>query len=323
MPSALRLAARLAAAAGCGAAVALSFPPYGWWLLLVPALAGLLATLEGQQPGRAALLGGVFGLVQMLCMLPWVRVIGPDAWVALSLLQAVFFGAFGWAVVRVRRLAWWPVAVAALWVLLELGRSQVPFTGFPWGRLAFALADAPLAPFVRWIGVPALSGLVVLLAALAWWALLRLPRAPQQAGAALLGGAAVVAAGAALPVGVAGEVGTVRVAAVQGGVPGTGADGLSQQREVVTNHEAATVDFAADVAAGRTQPVDVVVWPENSTDIDPLTDSGTFQAIQRSVRSVGVPLLVGALTAGSDDDHLRNVGIVWDPETGPGEGTDK
>ncbi|HLK94900.1 MAG TPA: apolipoprotein N-acyltransferase, partial [Nocardioidaceae bacterium] len=47
------------------------------------------------------------------------------------------------------------------------------------------------------------------------------------------------------------------------------------------------------------------------------------QAIQRSVRSVGVPLLVGALTAGSDDDHLRNVGIVWDPETGPGEGTDK
>ena len=30
-------------------------------------------------------------------------------------------------------------------------------------------------------------------------------------------------------------------------------------------------------------------------------------------------MLVGALTAGSDDDHLRNVGIVWDPQTGPGE----
>ena len=323
MPSALRLTARLAAAAGLGAVVALSFPPYGWWLLLVPALAGLLAVLEGQRPGRGALLGGVFGFVQMLCMLPWVRVIGTDAWVALSLLQAVFFAAFGWAVVRVRRLAWWPVAVASLWVLLELGRSQVPFTGFPWGRLAFALADAPLAPYVRWVGVPALSGLVVLLAALAWWALLRLPGSPRRAGAVLLGGAAVVAAGAVLPVGVAGEVGTVRVAAVQGGVPGTGADGLSQQREVVTNHEVATVDFAADVSGGRAEPVDVVVWPENSTDIDPFTDQGTYQAIERSVRAVGVPLLVGALTAGSDDDHLRNVGIVWDPETGPGEGTDK
>jgi apolipoprotein N-acyltransferase len=120
-------------------------------------------------------------------------------------------------------------------------------------------------------------------------------------------------------VGLAGSVGTVRVAAVQGGVPGTGADGLDQQREVVTNHQEATLDYAADVAAGRAAAADVVVWPENSTDIDPLADAGTRDAIQQSARAVGVPVLVGALTAGSDDEHLRNVGIVWDPQTGPGE----
>ena len=319
MPSAVRLAALTVAAAACGVAVALAFPPFDWWLLLVPALVGLLAILWGQRPRRAALLGLVFGLAQMLCMLAWVRVIGPDAWVVLSLLEALFFGAFGWAFARVQRLAWWPLATAALWVLLELGRSNVPFTGFPWGKVAFALIDTPLAPYVRWIGVPALSGLVVLLAALVWWGLLRARRAPVSAAAALVAVAAVVAAGTVLPVGLAGPVGTVQVAAVQGGVPGTGADGLSEQREVVTNHEAATIDYAADVAAGRADPADVVVWPENSTDIDPLADAETGQAIQRAAAAVGVPVLVGALTAGSDDEHLRNVGIVWDPETGPGD----
>jgi apolipoprotein N-acyltransferase len=61
------------------------------------------------------------------------------------------------------------------------------------------------------------------------------------------------------------------------------------------------------------------MWPENSTDIDPLADAETYRSIEQSARAVGVPLLVGALTAGSDDRHLRNVGIVWDPETGPGQ----
>ena len=314
----MSLAARLAASAASGATVALAFPPYGWWPLLVPALVVLLAVLWDQRPRRAALLGLAFGLAQMLVLLPWVRVIGPDAWVVLSLLEALFFAGFGWAVVRVQRLAWWPVAVAALWVLLELGRSEVPFTGFPWGRLAFATVDTPLAGYVRWIGVPALSGLVVLIAALVWWAVLH-RKARAAALAALVGAAGLGAAGLVLPVGIAGEVGTVDVAAVQGGVPGTGADGISEQREVVDNHEAATLQYASDVADGTADPADVVMWPENSTDIDPFADPATGDAIQRSVDAVGVPLLVGALTAGSDDDHLRNVGMVWRPQQGADE----
>ncbi len=315
----MSLAARLAASAASGATVALAFPPHGWWPLLVPALVALLAILWDQRPRRAALLGLSFGLAQMLVLLPWVRVIGPDAWVVLSLLEALFFAGFGWAVVRVQRLAWWPIAVAALWVLLELGRSEVPFTGFPWGRLAFATVDTPVAGYVRWIGVPALSGLVVLVAALVWWALLHWRPARGLAVGALVAAAGVVAVGAVLPVGIAGEVGTVDVAAVQGGVPGTGADGLTEQREVVDNHEAATLAYAADVVDGTADPVDVVMWPENSTDIDPFTDPATAEAIQRSVDAVGVPLLVGALTAGSDDEHLRNVGLVWRPGQGADE----
>lgn len=315
----MSLAARLAASAASGVTVALGFAPYGWWPLLVPALVALLGTIWNQRPRRAALLGLVFGLAQMLVLLPWVRVIGPDAWVVLSVLESLFFAAFGWAVVRVQRLAWWPVAVAALWVLLELGRSEVPFTGFPWGRLAFATVDTPVAGYVRWIGVPALSGVVVLIAALVWWAVLRWRPARRMALGALVAAAGLGAVGALLPVGIAAEIGTIDVAAVQGGVPGTGADGLSEQRAVVDNHEAATLAYASDVADGTAAAADVVMWPENSTDIDPFADAATRESIQRSADAVGVPLLVGALTAGSDDDHLRNVGMVWRPGAGADE----
>lgn len=317
----MSLTARLGAAAACGAAVALAFPPYDAWYLLVPAVVGLLAACWGQSPRRSALLGLVFGLVQMLAVLPWVQVIGPDAWVALSVLEAAFFAGLGWAVGHVQQLSWWPVAVPALWVLLELGRSEVPFTGFPWARLAFATADSPLAPYVRWVGVPALSALVVLLGCLLWWSFLRLRAGSGRVTATggLVGLVALVGLGPLLPVGIADEVGTVDVASVQGGIPGTGAEGIDEQRQVVENHERATLAYAADVRAGRAEPADVVIWPENSTDIDPLTDGTTYAAIERAVDAVDVPLLVGAITAGSDAEHARNVGIVWTPQDGPGE----
>ena len=88
-------------------------------------------------------------------MLPWVRVIGPDAWVVLEPARgAVLRRASAAAVVRLQRLAWWPLAIAATWVLVELGRSHVPFTGFPWGRLAFATPTPRCAGYVRWSACP-------------------------------------------------------------------------------------------------------------------------------------------------------------------------
>lgn len=319
----MRLAARVALAAVCGAAVALAFPPYGLWPLLLPGLVGAVGMVHDQAPRRGALLGLVFGVAYMGVLLPWVRVIGTDAWIALTLLEALFYAAWGWASVRVRALSWWPLATAGLWAGAELARSHVPFTGFPWGKVGFALADTPLAGYVRYLGVPALGALVVLCAALVWWGLLRVrpggSGAPSAAIAAWGAVAVLLFLGPLLPVGPAGATGTIRVAAVQGGVPGTGAEDLVEQQRVVTNHAQATEDYAADVAAGTAEPADVVIWPENSTDIDPFTDPYTYAAIEGAVDAVGVPVLVGALVSGSQPDTRRNVGMVWSPETGPGD----
>ncbi len=62
-----------------------------------------------------------------------------------------------------------------------------------------------------------------------------------------------------------------------------------------------------------------MVWPENSTDIDPFEDPTSYAQISAAVRAAGVPILVGAVLDGPDADHVQNVGIVWSPVTGPGE----
>jgi apolipoprotein N-acyltransferase len=88
---------------------------------------------------------------------------------------------------------------------------------------------------------------------------------------------------------------------------------------VLRNHATATRAFAARVRAARAPQPRFVVWPENSTDIDPFGDRSAYRTINGAVRAIGVPVLVGAVVDGPDADHVQNVGIVWSPRTGPGQ----
>uniref|UniRef100_UPI000A97CC55 apolipoprotein N-acyltransferase n=1 Tax=Peterkaempfera griseoplana TaxID=66896 RepID=UPI000A97CC55 len=128
---------------------------------------------------------------------------------------------------------------------------------------------------------------------------------------------AVALAGLAVPVPTKGDD-TAEVAVIQGNVPHPGMDFLGRPMAVLNNHVRATERLAADVAAGRRPRPDVVIWPENSSDLDPFTSPEAYAAIDRAVRDIGVPVLVGTLVDGPDNQHVRNEGIVWDPVKGPG-----
>ena len=116
--------------------------------------------------------------------------------------------------------------------------------------------------------------------------------------------------------------GQVVVALVQGNVPRAGLDFNAQRRAVLDNHAARTKQLAADVTAGRYPHPELVIWPENSSDIDPLRNADAWAEIDQAVRAIGVPILVGAVL-GTDDGHTTNTAIVWDPNTGPGQRHDK
>lgn len=308
-----------------GLAAAAAFEPLGWVVLLVPAVAGLSIAVHGLRGRRAFGTGLLFGMAFMLALLPWIQVIGVDAWIGLSFLEALFLGLLGVLLGRVQRLPAWPLWAACCWVLAELLRSTVPWGGFPWGRLAFASVDTPLAAAMPWLGSSGTSALVALLGTTLAWLLLerrwRRPRAMAAAAVAVLVAATPALAGAASP-GADGDD-TVRVAAVQGNVPGKGMDAFAERRAVLDNHVRATHELAARIDAGTTERPDFVVWPENSTDIDPFEDASVAEDIQGAVDAVGVPVLVGAMVGGPGPIDVRNQGIVWSPGTGPGESYSK
>ena len=109
------------------------------------------------------------------------------------------------------------------------------------------------------------------------------------------------------------ETGSAVVAAIQGDVPGPGNDILYDHRQVTRNHVDATIRLADE----GVHP-DFVLWPENSTAVDPFLDSDVNAGIREAVAAIGVPVVVGGLV---DDgsEHVLNQGIVWEPETGPGD----
>lgn len=107
---------------------------------------------------------------------------------------------------------------------------------------------------------------------------------------------------------------TVRIAAVQGDVPGAGNDLVAVHRQVIANHIDATTDLAKRVRAGQAQQPDFVLWPENSTAVDPFSDRSTRDGIDRATAAIGTPVLVGAIADSARHDEVLNQGLVWNED---------
>jgi apolipoprotein N-acyltransferase len=310
-----------------------AFPGVGFWPVALVAPGLLLAAVHGRGPGAGYGLAVLFGLGFMVPHLQWSGTfVGALPWLALATSQALVLGLVGllwpacWRLAARRRLAWTlPVTAAAVWVAVEALRSRAPFDGLSWARVGFSQAESPLAWVAALGGIPAVSGAAVAVsAALALLAVRLLRRGPARdrvrgagtvvaatlAVTALLAGGGFLANSAVRATG----SGTVTVAAVQGNVPTAGLDFNAERRAVTDNHAAATEQLADDIAAGRTPPVDLVLWPENSSDIDPLRNADAAEVISGATDAVGVPVLVGAVLR--EGDSNVNAMLVWEPGTG-------
>lgn len=316
---------RCVLAAVSGLAAALAFPPYDAWWLLPLAVAGLVVAVPppGRSSGRAtALVGLAYGLTFAGVLMSWISVIGPDVAVGLAVLEGSFYALLALGLRWVRHLPLWPLWGAVVFTGVDLLRGAVPWGGMPWGSLAFATADSPWAPAMTWVGTAG-TGILVALAGttLAWLVLEVAPGGRRRGVLVVLAPLAVAAL--TLPVVTvawqppAGDRATARVAAVQGNVPGEGMDAFSERRAVLDNHVRGTYQLAARVDAGETPRPDLVLWPENSTDIDPFEDPSVHDDIQGAVDAVGAPTLVGAMVRGPGERDVENQGIVWEPDTGP------
>jgi apolipoprotein N-acyltransferase len=324
--TAVPLHAAAPAAVAAGLAVLLAFPPFDLWFLAPVGVALLAAAVHRRRPWAGAALGLVTGLVLFVPLLSWTNLhTGYLPWLLLSASQAAMVALLGAAaaytspLVDRYRVAW-PAVTGLLWVAQEALRDRAPFGGFPWGRLAFSQGDAPALRLAIAGGAP----LVTLAVGLAGGLLLAAVWRPWRLGARRRVDAAgyAVAAGlllglpALLPVRSAGAS-PVTVAIVQGNVPRLGLDFNEQRRAVLDNHVLATRELADQVATGARPRPQLVVWPENSSDIDPLRNADAAQQISVAADAIGAPILVGAVLRGPGPGQVRNAGLVWRPGTGP------
>jgi apolipoprotein N-acyltransferase len=333
--------ARLAGAAAVGLALLVAFPPYGWWPLAPGSVALLALVCHGRRVRAGLGLGFIAGLVFFVPLLSWTGLnVGAFPWLLLSTQQAAFFALLGaataWCSPLVARYRWlWPPVTAVLWTAQEAARDRLPFGGFPWGRLAFSQDDSPALRFAALGGAPLVTFVTALagglLAAAVWWSVaafgrtrraggetvVAVPGRPAPAVAAALA-VAVTAGGWLVPLSTPAGA-PVTVAIVQGNVPRLGLDFNAQRRAVLDNHVQGTKDLAARVAAGQARQPDLVVWPENASDIDPLVseDSDARVLISQAADAIRAPILVGAVLDGPGPTHARNAGILWLPGTGP------
>jgi apolipoprotein N-acyltransferase len=320
-PSPVRLWVAVLLAVLSGLAMLASFPPYGlWWL--APVSVALLAAAAHRRRLRGGLgVGFLAGLLFFVPLLDWTRLAaGPAPWALLSLAEAAYFALLGCAAAGLSRVidrwrALWPLLTGLLWVSQEALRDRAPFGGFPWGRLAFSQGEAPAlrlavlggAPLVTFVAA-ATGGVLV---ALCW------RRRPDLSALGyLLVGVLLVLGPAAVPASQP-DGPTRTVAIVQGNVPRLGLDFNAQRRAVLDNHVNATLKLAADVKAGRQRTPDLVVWPENSSDIDPLRNPDAAQEIAAAAATIGAPILVGAVLRTDKPGDILNAAILWNPVTGP------
>jgi apolipoprotein N-acyltransferase len=302
-----------------GLVLAAAFEPVGHAWLMPPAIAALVLSVRGLRLRSAWIPSLLFGITFTYAVMVWMRSVGTDAWIAMCALEASFFVPLGLGLCWSLRHRAWPVWTALWWVGVETWRSGFPFSGMPFGRLVYATADTPWAEALPWVGMVAVSFLVALTGTTLAWLLLTARRSPVAAGAAVAGLAAVTVAPVLAPFHVE-ERGTTTVAAIQGDVPGTGLDVVAVHREVTANHVRLTEGLAAAVAAGEQPRPDFVVWPENSTAVDPFTDPGVHAGIIAATDAIDVPVVIGGMSNDPlDDEQVLNQGIVYRPGLGSGD----
>ena len=185
----------------------------------------LFLCVRGLTPLKALVPGFLFGIGFMYVLIFWMRVVGPDAWIALATLEASFYGVLGAVMALVTRLRWWPVWSAAAWVGSRLcvpagRRAGCPGDGSP------RHGGHPRGPGVplgrrKWHQLPPGVGGVVLA-----WAALHFRARPGAAATLVLGLSLLACAPALVPWHSRAD-GSVTVAAVQGNVPGDGYDSCS------------------------------------------------------------------------------------------------
>ncbi|HEX7248240.1 MAG TPA: apolipoprotein N-acyltransferase [Actinomycetota bacterium] len=311
----LRLRARpplpigLLIAAASGLALSLAFPPAGLWPLAFVALTPLLWLAGTATPRLGFVLGLVFGLAFHGATLYWILRFGELAWVAVTIVSALWLGAFGLlatALLRRRGPIVSLIGVASAWTVLEWLKGMWPLGGFTWGTLGVSQVENPAT--VRLATVAGVWGVTFAVVAVNA-ALIGLIEGGARLGgrgtryrfAAALGALTLAIAPLALPFASA-EGQAIDIATIQVDVrQAAGRSGASEDLRIAEMH------ITQHRMLADTDPPDLVVWGEGALDPQAAADPALRATVSRTIRELGVPTIVGAVVDDADGAQYTSV----------------
>jgi len=304
-----------------------TFPTENIWVLtpLIPAFI-LLATL-GVGFWKSFLIGFISGQVFYIAHIEWISLyLGPVPLLALSTLMALYFG-LGTALTSYLYLRYKPkgtklfffaFVAAGVWTVRELVANNFPYGGFPWSKLAMTQSESIFSNWVWWGGLSLLSFVMALLGAL--MALLvkhfRDRKLPKRAFVATA--LATMLIPVITPIGLTTEQSGEKVIAAVQGNANAGLFSNVDKGTILQNHiDATELVFDSELAA----EIDLLVWPENASDIDPLRSQSAREKIEAVAASVDAPFVFGTLTVRGEESF--NSTLLWLPGVGPVDYYDK
>jgi apolipoprotein N-acyltransferase len=250
-----------------------AFPPIEFWPAAFLGAGLLFFLLSEERLGarfRIALLaGGAF----FAPLLHWSSIyVGALPWLILALGESLIFAVI--ALAPIRKNAYGAIAFASSFTLIELLRMKAPFGGFGWGRIGFTQVDS-LQVFYPIVGVAGVSLIALSLSALVIvrprFSFVLIPIIAlsffdfnQKTPSAK----------------------SLKIVAVQGSVPQLGLEFNQRALAVLNNHIDATP---------KQSNADLIIWPENASDVDPITNLKARQGIAELIREIEKPLLIGAV----------------------------
>jgi apolipoprotein N-acyltransferase len=276
-----------------------AFAPLDWWFLLPLAISIFLyAVTKTRHPFAISF---VFAIVFNFLTLRWSGTfVGLVPVLFLVALQSIFYIPLGFVSYKRNR-------YSGIWLLLPILlcadelRSLLPFGGFGWNRLSFSQAGAPYVAIAKYFGDSSLAFIAITLGIAFYllWA-----RAQFSSVAVILFLASIlIIVPALLP---AQNVrGSASILGIQGNVPRLGLDFNSQAKEVFEYHLKETEIAMNEISS---KP-DVIVWPENSVDVDPFVNKEVGSRIAEVAVKYQTPIIVGAVLR--SEKGPINASIMW------------
>ena len=310
-----------------GALIAsLAFPQPGIEVLMLIGLPLMIFAFRGLKFWQSAIIGLVVGFVYYGTVARWVTVyLGIVPWLGLVGAQAIIFAAFGALLTAAWRIAdllssgaknrlMASSLVAAAWACRETVAANWPYGGFGWARVITGFAESPLRYLATLFGITG-AGFVVavfcIFVVLTWQSVKNRRSLALQLGTAIAILLALLPGPYLLLQSNGNE--SIRVEAVQGNSD-SALFSTARRGDAIMQHVAAMKE------AGE-QKVDLVIWPENAMDVNPLENQQAALLADQIAGASGGHFLFGTITA--DGNKTFNSALLWEAGNGVVDQYDK